>query len=144
MRARHKRYEFIEHTADIGVRAHGDTLADAFAVAARAMFDIITDHARIQRQQKVEFTLEGLDKQSLLVTFLSRLIVLHEVDRLVFSHFAVDFPADNTVHVIAEGEPFDRTLHGRGLHVKAVTYHMMEVIDGHGTEPSAVQVLFDI
>ncbi len=38
-----KRFQFIEHTADIGLMAYGRTLAEAFANAAYGMFSIITE-----------------------------------------------------------------------------------------------------
>jgi len=37
------RFRLIEHTADIGLIAHGDSLPEAFANAAYGMFSIITD-----------------------------------------------------------------------------------------------------
>lgn len=139
-----KRYEFIEHTADVAIRAQGDSLEDAFAIAAQAMFDIITDNATIKRQQKVEFDVEAGDRESLLVSYLSRLIVVHEVDRLTLGHFSVVFDGTSKLHAEAWGEPFEQERHGRGTHVKAVAYHMLEIIEGKPGEPSVVQVLFDI
>ena len=38
-----KRFELIEHTADIGLIAYGETLAEAFANAAYGMFSIIAE-----------------------------------------------------------------------------------------------------
>ena len=36
-----KHYDLLEHTADVGVKAYGSTVAEAFEHAAEAMFDII-------------------------------------------------------------------------------------------------------
>ena len=137
-------YEFIEHTADIVIRAFGDTLEEAFAGAATARFDILTEKAPIKREQKVPLEAESIDLQGLLVTFLSQLLVVHEVDRLVLSDFEVSFGGGCSLKAVGWGEPFDEARHGGGLDVKAVTYHMMEVFDGHGERPSFVQVLFDV
>ena len=139
-----KRYEFIEHTADVAVKAYGATLEEAFAVAAGAMFDIMTDESPIERKQKVELEAESIDIEGLLVSFLSKLIVLHEVDHLVLKDFVVAFTGDNGLKADAWGEKFTETKHAGGLHVKGVSYHMMEVVEGKGNEPCHVQVLFDV
>jgi len=139
-----KKYEFIEHTADIIVKAYGDTLAEAFASAADAMFDIITDRSPIATVERVTFTINAIDLEGLLVSFLSHLIVLHETQYLVLTDFQVNFNGDNRLDVSARGEKYDLDKHGRGEHVKGVSYHMMEIFDGRGEKPCYVQVLFDI
>ena len=139
-----KRYEFIEHTADVAVKAYGATLEEAFAVAAGAMFDIMTDESPIERKQKVELEAQSIDIEGLLVSFLSKLIVIHEVDNLVLKDFVVAFTGDNSLKADAWGEKFTETKHAGGLHVKGVSYHMMEVVEGKGNKPCHVQVLFDV
>ena len=139
-----KRYEFIEHTADVVVKAYGATLEEAFAVAAGAMFDIMTDESPIERKQKVELEAQSIDIEGLLVSFLSKLIVIHEVDNLVLKDFVVASTGENSLKADAWGEKFTETKHAGGLHVKGVSYHMMEVVQGKGNESCHVQVLFDV
>jgi SHS2 domain-containing protein len=139
-----KRYEFIEHTADIAIKAHGADLSEAFAAAAEAMFAIITDNAAIEPKQRIELTMESIDTEGLLVRFLSELIVIHEVEELVLTDFEVSLSNDRHLTVRAMGEPFDAEKHGGGTPVKGVSYHMMEIADGGGKRPAYVQVLFDI
>jgi SHS2 domain-containing protein len=38
-----KRFQFFEHTADIGLIAYGHSLAEAFANAAYGLFSIIAE-----------------------------------------------------------------------------------------------------
>ena len=38
-----KKFELIEHTADVGLVAYGKTLAEAFANAAYGLFSIIAE-----------------------------------------------------------------------------------------------------
>ncbi|MFH1374199.1 MAG: archease [bacterium] len=139
-----KRYELIDHTADIAIKAYGATLEEAFACIAGAMFDIITDEATITSLRRIELEVESDDRESLLVAFLSGLIVKHEVESLVLNHFAVTFVGENRLKASAWGEQFDETRHGGGTHVKGVSYHMMEIVDGKGETPCHVQVLFDV
>lgn len=139
-----RRYEFIEHTADVAIRAYGSTLEEAFAEAARGMFDIITDSASVERQRRIEFTVDAIDRESLLVNFLSQLIVIHEIERVILGHFEVKFTEQWSLHVACYGEQFDQARHGKGIHVKAVAYHMLEIQDAAPGSEASVQVLFDI
>jgi len=139
-----KNYEFIDHTADIAVKAYGDTLEEAFAAAAEAMFDIITAGSEIEADKNISFAVESIDLEGLLVNFLSRLIVLHETEYLVLTAFKVTFTGENRLEATASGEKYDEKKHGRGNHVKGVSYHMMDICDGRGIKPGYVQVLFDI
>jgi SHS2 domain-containing protein len=139
-----RHYEFIDHTADIAVRAWGDTLEEAFAEAAQAMFDVITNKAQVSSCETVSFEIESIDLEGLLVGFLSKLIVVHEVNRLVLGSFAVELAGNNRLRARVSGEKFDAARHGAGSQVKGVSYHMMEIHDGHGREPSYVRVLFDV
>ncbi len=139
-----RRYEFKEHTADIIARAYGETLEDAFASAAGAMFDLLTDGSVISGNEAVEFEVESIDLEGLLVGFLSELIVLHEADRLVLHDFKVEFVGETQLKATVIGERFDSNKHGGGTQVKGVSYHLLEIRRGETGEPVSLQVLFDI
>ncbi len=49
-----ERYSIIDHTADIGLEAEGDTLDNAFENAAYGMFDILTDGSSIACTNSLE------------------------------------------------------------------------------------------
>jgi len=44
-----KRFQLIEHTADTGLIAYGNNLAEAFANAAYGLFSIIAELNRVRR-----------------------------------------------------------------------------------------------
>ena len=50
-----EKYEIIDHTADIGAKAYGKNLSEAFENAAKAMFDIITDKSEIESVERLAF-----------------------------------------------------------------------------------------
>ncbi len=137
------RYELIDHTADVIVRAYGDTLAEAFAGAAVGMFDIITGKAIIEERSQIDINVHAIDHESLLVNFLSELIIRHEVDRMVFGRFEVVIESESRLRATARGEPFDKGRHGHGIQVKAASYHLIEVSQPP-TGQCRVQVLLDI
>lgn len=135
-----KQYELIEHTADVGVKAYGKTLAEAFEHAAEGMFDIITDESTIQPIGEYTIILEAPDLEQLLVDWLSQLIFLNGAYDLVFGRFEVTLTGRSlSAHVF--GEKYDTKKHRMGVEIKAVTYHMLQV---HEEKPLFVQVLFDI
>ena len=137
-----KSYELIEHTADVGVKAFGKTLAEAFENAAKAMFDIITDNSEIESVGQFDIELEASDLEQLAVDWLSDLLFLHSAKNLVFGFFKVELDEKNSklsAHVF--GEPYTTSKHKIGVEIKAVTYHMLKV---KTKRPYEVQVLFDI
>lgn len=135
-----KHYELIEHTADVGVKAYGKTLSEAFTHAAEGMFDIITDKSTIERIGEYNIHLEAPDLEQLLVDWLSQLLFLNGAYSLVFGKFEVTLTGTR-LSARVFGETYDTKKHRMGVEVKAVTYHMLQV---HEKDPCYVQVLFDI
>lgn len=135
-----KPYEYIEHTADVGIKAYGTTLAEAFENAAKGLFDLMTDDSEIAALEDVTVTLEAPSLEQLLVDWLGELLILNGSRFLVFGRFSVRLTGTSLV-AHAYGEPFSLTKHRMGTEVKAVTYHMLEVKDA---PPYSVQVLLDI
>jgi len=137
-----KTYELIDHTADVGVKAYGKTISEAFENAAKAMFDIITDKSEIENIGQYNIELEAPDLEQLLVDFLSDLLFLNSAKNLVFGFFKVDLDEKNSkLSAKVFGEKFNISKHKAGAEIKAVTYHMLEV---KKKKPFHVQVLFDI
>lgn len=138
------RFEFIDHTADVVVKAYGADLDDAFATAAEALFAVITDNVPRNGRKSVSFELSAIDRDGLVVGLLSELILRHEVDQVVLSEFRITLESDTRLRCSAMSEPFDAAKHGEGIHVKGISYHMLEIHEGAGGEESFVQVLFDV
>ncbi|HPT74861.1 MAG TPA: archease, partial [Methanomassiliicoccaceae archaeon] len=65
------RYEVLEHTADLMVKAYGRTLKECFENAAFAMMDQIVDASSADLSDEVSITVEGTDLEELLYNFLS-------------------------------------------------------------------------
>jgi SHS2 domain-containing protein len=135
-------YELIDHTADVGVKAFGKTLDEAFENAAKGMFDIITDKSEIEFVGQYKIELKADDLEQLLVDWLSELLFLHSAKNLIFSNFKVEIDQkENKLTGNLFGEKLDISKHKVGTEIKAVTYHMLEV---KKKKPYHVQVLFDI
>lgn len=142
-RARSEKFRFLDHTADVGIQAYGETLCEAFENAALGMFNIITDPSKVGAQKDFEVTIEGADLKNLLHEWLDQLLILSQVNNMLFSSFKVDLKdLENGVLLtgLVMGEPADPSKHVYKTEIKAVTHHMLEVNE----DPPMVKVLFDI
>ncbi len=134
-------YKIIEHTADIGIEAYGKNLEEAFENAAKGMFAIITGNSKIDSKIKRKIELEKeKDEELLLVDWLSELLYIHDVEKLVFGEFKVEM--NDKLLGYAFGEKYDRKKHKYGMEIKAVTYHMLEI--KRNKKGVTIKVLFDI
>jgi len=137
-----KRFEFLEHTADVYVAAYGKTLEEAFENAALATFETMTDTKKVEPKVEDEIEVEGHDEQSLLYNWLEELIVRFETTENLYSRFEISHieKRANGLKMKAKiwGEPFNPDKHPQKVGIKAVTYHQMEILK----KPKAVTVRF--
>lgn len=133
------RYEEIDHTADVGIRAFGTNLAELFVNAAEGMFSLVANLDAVRPVGEVEIRLRADDIPTLLLRWLSELLYLHETQHFLFSSFDVSV-SDTTLRALARGETIDKTRHELKLAIKAVTRHRLAVDEQKGV----AEVIFDI
>ncbi|HLG10800.1 MAG TPA: archease [Dehalococcoidia bacterium] len=134
-------YEVLEHTADAGIVARGATLAAAFAAAAEGMYSLMVDPARVRERLNRQVETSGRDMEHMLSNWLLELLLLTEVENLVFSRFEVEIEGQ-AVRGTAFGEELDEARHDvRGM-IKGVTRHMLSV--EQASEGYAARVVFDM
>jgi SHS2 domain-containing protein len=140
------KFEFLEHTADILIAAHGQTLEEAFENAALAMFEVMTDTTKINPNQEETVEVEAEDEYALLYSWLEALLVKFEVNGMLYSKFKIaslqDAPDGFKLKAQVWGEKFNAGKHPQKVAVKAVTYHRMEIIKQH--EKVTVEFILDI
>lgn len=134
------RFELIEHTADIGLIAYGDSLPRAFANAAFGMFSIIAELENVAESESREVRVTADDIEMLLVDWLNELLYLFDVHRVLLRRFDILEFSDKAMSAICRGEKYDPGKHRIKLGVKAATYHMLEV----DREKNQVRVIFDV
>ncbi len=140
-----RRFEWVEHPSDIGFRAYGRDLAEAFENAALALFEVMIDAGKVEPQQEVKVELDAEDQEALLYDWLDRLIYLRDAENLVMSKFKVSISGTKGGLKLSAkiwGERFDPTKHSGRTAVKAMTYHMMEIKQEKGIW--SVQAVVDI
>jgi SHS2 domain-containing protein len=130
----------IEHTADTGLIAYGNSLVEAFANAAYGMFSIITELNKVRETVIRRFDISSNDPEGLLFEWLNRLLYYFDVDLLLFKRFEIILLPENRLKAICYGEKYDPSRHQLKTGVKSATYHMLKVDVGK----NEVQVIFDV
>jgi SHS2 domain-containing protein len=126
------KFEFLEHTADVFIRAHGKTMEEAYENAALAMFETMTNSEKIAQTQEQTLEVEAEDQYALLYNWLEALLVKFETENILYSKFQISDWKETaeTFKFKAKvwGEKFDSQKHPQKVAVKAVTYHRMVII----------------
>ncbi len=141
-KAARRRYRILEHTADVGIEAWGESAAEAFAAAAEAMYSLIARRRRVRERLEMEVAARGRDLEGLLVNWLLELLYITEVEDLVFRRFQVHELSDTALRASAFGEALDLERHPTGMVVKGVTRHRLEV--GRFERGYRVRAILDI
>ena len=135
-----KRFQFIEHTADIGLIAYGQSLSEAFANAAYGLFSIIAELKTVKEIESRQLELSEEDSEALLFEWLNRLIYLFDVEMLLLKRFDIRDFDGRGLKAICYGEKYDPSRHQLKTGVKSATYHMLKV----DKEKNQVRVIFDV
>jgi SHS2 domain-containing protein len=120
-------FEVLEHSADVGFRAHAPTLPELFARAAEALVSMAMETAGIDPRESYPLEAEGDSPESLLVNWLSEVLYFVDGRRLAMRSFRVHELAHNRIRGEALGEPRNPSRHPAKLVVKGVTYHQLKI-----------------
>ena len=125
-----KTYEYFDVTADIGFKAYGNDLNEAFENASV-----------VRPTREFKFEIDSEDEVSLLYDYLEELLFYHEVEFMLFSEFHVEI--DNNLHLEEKilGEEIDWQKHERKTEIKAITFHKMDV---RKTDHVELQAIVDL
>jgi SHS2 domain-containing protein len=138
-------YRYIEHVSDAMVEAYGRTLDEAFANSAEALINIVCDVSKVDLGKRVTIQTTGFDLESLLYSWLEKVLMALLVDNLALAKFEVVIERRKDSYFLSsecEGETFVRRKHRYKVEVKAITYHEMKVSKSRGK--FVVQYLVDL
>ncbi len=124
-------FEYFEVTAEVGIRAWGSTLSEAFAEAARALFELMVDTKAVRPHKTLSVELSAESLELLLADWLNRLILERDRTGCVFSEFRVTVTSAAQGFTLTgeiAGESLDRARHDPRLDVKAATYNNLRVL----------------
>ncbi|MFC1974141.1 archease [Chloroflexota bacterium] len=137
---RRRRFRLIEHTADAGIIAYGDNLAEAFGNAAYGLFSIISEMKKVRAVESRQVEAAADDIDGLLFEWLNILIYTFDVEAILFKRFDICEFNERELKAVCYGERYDPARHQLRTGVKAATYHLLKV----DKENNQVQVIFDV
>ena len=137
-----KRFEILDHTADIGLIVYGDDLKALFENAGEAFFRLVTDLKKVRQKEDRKIELKGESLERLMVDWLNELHYLNDVENLLFKKFEVTMVGEQGLKAKVKGEIFKTGTHVIKTGVKAVTYHQIQVKKENGGWRA--QVILDI
>ena len=143
-----KKYEYLDHTADVQLHSWGDTLKESFEQIAMSMFGYMTeiDKIKMKSEQEIEILLDAEDDiLNLVFKWLDEWLFVFSAEPFFIPRKIVitEFDAERGyVKATGYGEQFDINKHPQGTEVKAITYSNMQV---HKDKPTNdIYVIIDI
>ena len=145
-----KDFEQLPHTADIKIRVYGSSMKELFQHALIGMFQEIGPHAQECEKQgerlicdslpeKHEIKVKAIDRDALLVDFLSEALYLSDVNNEAYLDAEIHELTDTTISATLRGVKvtgFDV------VEIKAVTHHDLKIKEIDGAWQ--VDIVFDI
>ncbi len=137
-----KGYEFFDHTADVGVRATGRTLAELLIHLAQGLTELIAEESLIEPREARSIRLTADDVESLLLVWLQELLFWFSVDRFLPATCEFTDVSETVLRGTVRGERFDPSRHTCGTEVKGITRHQLQVEQRNGRWEA--QVIVDV
>ena len=140
-----KKYELVDHTADLAIKVYGKDLEELLKNCSAAMMDVICDLNTIELKNQYSVSSSGNSEEELLVNLLQELLYLHEVKKLLFCKFEFkinDNIKNREVEGNVWGEEIDFSRHDLLNDIKAVTYSDLKV--EHKNGKLSAKITFDI
>ncbi|MCM8763820.1 MAG: archease [Candidatus Omnitrophica bacterium] len=122
-----KKFEYIEHPADIALQVYGKTLSTLFINAAEGLYDILRPGCKVVDEtfrEKRKFFSNSLE--DLLVLFLNEILFIAVKHHLIFTKFLINIKCAKK----RSGLKCDMVGYRFGSmerEVKAVTYHKLKI-----------------
>ena len=134
------RFEILEHTADVGVRAVGNTLEECFRQATLGSLEISAAYRPGSGEKRV-IAVKADDLDALLVDWLEEVLHLQDsADAVVTDVTVNEVGTDEAVGSVSITPRGNEVLEGTA--VKAITYHQLSV--ARTEEGWAATVFLDI
>lgn len=134
-----KKYEPLDISGDVGLKAYGGAIDEVFINAAVGMYSLITNINLIEEKKSIDISVERSSIEDLFVSWLNELIFHFdtygfigkriEIESSEFGVQSLEKHPTLTYKLSAKiyGEDFDSTRHESRLLIKAATYHKLRV-----------------
>lgn len=153
-----KKYEPLDISGDVGLKAFGKTINEVFINAAEGMYSLITNPDLIREERNIDATIDSSSVEDLLVSWLNELIFYFDTYGFVGKRIEITETTPNltlpprggeldrgtvyTLKATLSGEDFDTSRHESKLLIKAATYHRLRIEKINDTYEA--EIIFDI
>jgi len=123
-------YKLLDHISDAYIEVTGSSLEECFSKAGLAVVDLMVNLHSITGSSDQIFKVEGFDLQSLLYTYLEKILVKVTSGEFIPNSLDIKIRKVGKGYGLTAkgtGEPLSMNKHKPKLEVKAVTYHLMEI-----------------
>ena len=135
-----KKFELLEHRADLKIKVKGSSKEELFLNALLGMEEGLRPETKETKEEiKREIRIKSIDLPALLIDFLSEVLYLIQVNKEIYNNIEFKKFTDTEI----EAELFGQKAERFGEDIKAVTYHQLDVCQTKGGTWEA-RVLFDI
>jgi SHS2 domain-containing protein len=129
-------YEYVDHQADVGLLATGETLEQALRDGVLGLLALMVEPDSVRPERAVPIEASGDDAGALYVDLLNAVLAAKDIDGMFFHDFRIDqLWRDDGWTLVGElvGEPIDLERHEVDADVKAATYGgLLGERDGRG------------
>jgi len=99
-----KKYKFINHTADVGIKVWGESLESLFENTAYSMFDIIGELDKVKVKKSLRVEIEGKRTDELLADWLRNLLYKFNGEGYLLREFNIEEISKKGLKAKAGGE----------------------------------------
>ena len=137
-----ERFKVLDISGDVGIKAFGKSIDEAFINAAMGMYSLITKLDSIKEKKTINVSVGSPSLDGLLVSWLNELIFNFDAYGFIGKKIEIKQFSDNRMVATVTGEEFDPERHEGKLLIKAATYHKLRIekID----DMWEIDVIFDI
>ena len=136
-------YEYLEHTADMGMVVSGKNLSELLMHAAQGLFETIAVVETVDEVVSTQIHLTAESVEELFVAWLDELIFRHETEETFFKRAEIQQCSETEMSATVYGEPTNFDKHEVYTEIKSVTYHQLQVVEKSDGSWFA-QVIFDL
>ena len=136
-------YEYLEHTADMGMVVNGKNLSELLMHAAQGLFEAIAVTETVDETEAIAIHLTAESVEELFVAWLDELIFQHETAQVFFKRAEIERCSETEMSATVYGEPANFEKHAVYTEIKGVTYHQLQVVQ-KGDGSWFAQVIFDL
>ena len=135
-------YEFIDHTADLGIIVRGPDVEGLFSNAARAMTELMVKGDLGHKRTLREVSVEAEDFADLMVRWLGEILYLFAGDELIVDSIEIKDLHPTRIKATLSVADFEPEHHRALREIKAVTYHGISVRKAN--DEWEARIIFDI